>query len=316
MSRFKNVMLSTDFSSCSQHAKRYAYAFAKQPNGILHIAHSVEVTPYPYSLVPEGGAILEETLREIRSAAQEQLDADVEEAKVAGVQTKGHLLEGYPPEKIDELALELGCDLLVVGTHGHSGLSHLVHGSTCSKILRSSPAPVLSVKEAEHEFVDEEGHINIKKVMCPVDFSSLSEEALPAAADICRRFEASLLLFHVVDSRIEYPMLMSNTSMPMEAHLNETSIVLLEKIQASLSDIETNIQVVMGVPGKEIIRVADEENIDLVIMPTHGRQGLSHVLLGSTAEKVATQAPCPVLTIKPQLVLADIKQPVPDAVVI
>jgi len=73
MSRFSNVMLSTDFSSCSQHAKRYAYAFAKQPKGILHIAHSVEVTPYPYSLVPEGGAILEDTL-----AALENLQYQIE----------------------------------------------------------------------------------------------------------------------------------------------------------------------------------------------------------------------------------------------
>jgi nucleotide-binding universal stress UspA family protein len=316
MSRFSNVLLSTDFTTCSDHAKRYAYAFAKQPGGILHIAHAVEVTPYPYSLVPEGGAIMEDTLREIRFAAKEHLDADVEEAKEMGVQTKGHLLEGYPPEQIDALALNLGCDLLVVGTHGRSGLSNLVHGSTCSKILRASPAPVLSVKEKEHEFVDEEGHISINRVLCPVDFSRLSEEALPAAADICRRFGASLLLYHVVDSRIEYPLLTPSSSLPMEAHLQETSAALLEKLQASLSDIETDIDVVLGVPGKEIVRAAASEDVDLVVMSTHGRQGLSHALLGSTTEKVATQAPCPVLTIKPQMVIADTKEQIPDAVVV
>jgi len=144
--------------------------------------------------------------------------------------------------------------------------------------------------------------IELKKVLCPVDFSESSEHALRYAAAFATAYDAELVLLHVV----EPPFLPSysvagvpDLSIDVDrlrqyysAQLDE----LTEKYRALHSRISSHL--VVGTPFLEIIREAKNGEFDLIVVGTHGRSGLKHMLIGSVAEKVVRKAPCPVLSVK------------------
>jgi nucleotide-binding universal stress UspA family protein len=144
--------------------------------------------------------------------------------------------------------------------------------------------------------------IDIGKILCPVDFSEGSEHAMRYATAFASAYEADLVLLHVV----ELPFLPSystagvpDLSLPVE-QIQEECENRLEDMVEEQKKIHPQVEgrVVVGAPFVEIIREAREGNFDLVVVGTHGRTGLKHMLIGSVAEKVVRKAPCPVLTVK------------------
>lgn len=144
----------------------------------------------------------------------------------------------------------------------------------------------------------------IKKVLCPLDFSEVSLHALNYALAFCEKCDCPLLLLNIVEP-IMAPTDFSFgpvTSIEIEDRLLQKAKIsladLLQKIGNHAFPITTRIE--KGRPYMEIIRVAREEACNLIVIGTHGYTGLTHALLGSTAEKVVRVAPCPVLTVKPK----------------
>jgi nucleotide-binding universal stress UspA family protein len=146
--------------------------------------------------------------------------------------------------------------------------------------------------------------IELRRILFPYDFSTLSLHGLRYARSFAEAYDAELHVLHVVDEACQYWMAMGPNSVPIgppPEELVEASTREMEKFAAEhLSDagfpVMTEVQ--MGRPFMEIIRYAREKKIDLIILGTHGRSGLKHVLLGSVAERVVRKAPCPVLTIR------------------
>ena len=143
--------------------------------------------------------------------------------------------------------------------------------------------------------------IRLKHILVPVDFSPHSEVALRYATEFAIQFDADLYLLHVV----QYPLTVGpeEWNVPLdefEANLQESARQHLEAVDtAPLSDdARIRREVRIGSPSVEIVRAAREYEIDLIVVGTHGRTGLKHVLLGSVAENVVRQAPCPVLTVR------------------
>lgn len=143
--------------------------------------------------------------------------------------------------------------------------------------------------------------IRLKHILAPVDFSPCSEVALRYAAEFALQFEADLRLFHVV----QYPLTVGpeEWNVPLEefeANLQDAARQHLEQVKTDPLTDQQRIhrEVRMGSPTAEIVRAAREYEIDLIVLGTHGRSGLKHVLLGSVAENVVRQAPCPVLTVR------------------
>jgi universal stress protein A len=145
--------------------------------------------------------------------------------------------------------------------------------------------------------------MEIHHILAPTDFSELSKQGLRSALELAQSFGAKLLLLHVVDPP-PYPV-----EGIVPSHLGATLLDDLER-QASnelarmLSEtpankVEVARRVVVGVPARKIVEVAEEEQAALIVMTTHGRTGLSHLVMGSVAEKVVRTSPCPVLTIRP-----------------
>ena len=142
--------------------------------------------------------------------------------------------------------------------------------------------------------------VTLKKILCPVDHSECSYLALKYAISLALKDEAKLYLMHVIDSRL-YDSEMYKFSPYKLNEIDESKIRadLMKSLPEGTMDVlEVETMVVKGVPFNEIINAATEINVDLIVIGTHGRTGLSHVMLGSVAEKVVRKATCPVLTVR------------------
>ena len=142
--------------------------------------------------------------------------------------------------------------------------------------------------------------VTLKKILCPVDHSECSYLALKYAISLALKDEAKLYLMHVIDSRL-YDTEMYKFSPYKLNEIDESKIRadLMKSLPEGTMDVlEVETMVVKGVPFNEIINAATEINVDLIVIGTHGRTGLSHVMLGSVAEKVVRKSSCPVLTVR------------------
>ena len=155
--------------------------------------------------------------------------------------------------------------------------------------------------------------ITLKKILLPTDFSDSAAAAMPYARDMALTFGAQIELVHVHQLPI-YTGAFAYGTIDLPANYAEDTrkalLTRLEEHREKLGpDVEVKTMLVEGVPFKELIRCAAENDVDLIVMSTHGHTGLKHVLLGSTAERVVREAPCPVLTIRP----VDSKSPAPSS---
>ncbi|MCC7211291.1 MAG: universal stress protein [Candidatus Brocadia sp.] len=143
--------------------------------------------------------------------------------------------------------------------------------------------------------------ISIKNILCPVDYSVYSEMALTYAIEFAEKYHAKLYLMHVLDIRVY------DINNPDLYDINivdeETLAKLRERLLRCVTEdtrgkIAVEALIIQGVPFTEIIKASKEYKIDLIVIGTHGRTGISHAIMGSVAEKVVRKAPCPVLTIR------------------
>jgi len=143
---FRRVLFGTDFSPASRPAFRRAVALARQSRGRLLIVH---VVPSGMPMGAEGYVtprMYQEMETAIRKSAQKQLDRLVAQAKKAGVAVRGLLLTGAAPEAIALTARKERSDVVIVGTHGRTGLDRLLAGSVASRIVGTAPCPVMTVR--------------------------------------------------------------------------------------------------------------------------------------------------------------------------
>lgn len=142
--------------------------------------------------------------------------------------------------------------------------------------------------------------IRLKKILCPVDHSECSYLALKYAISLALKDEAKLYLMHVIDTRPYDTEIYKFSPFKIdEIDLRKIREDLMKSLPEGTTDVlEVETIVVKGVPFNEIINAATETGADLVVIGTHGRTGLSHVVMGSVAEKVVRKAPCPVLTVR------------------
>jgi nucleotide-binding universal stress UspA family protein len=144
--------------------------------------------------------------------------------------------------------------------------------------------------------------LKINKILVPIDFSDYSKNSLKYAVSYAKHFNASLTLVFVVEPVIYPPdFSMGQIAIPtpgleMDKRASEELIKLAEKEIPSGVPVKKIIKT--GKPFVEIIETAAEEDVDLIIIATHGHSGVEHILFGSTAEKVVRKAPCPVLTLR------------------
>ncbi|MAG37386.1 MAG: hypothetical protein CL878_14220 [Dehalococcoidia bacterium] len=203
---------------------------------------------------------------------------------------------GPPEDAILDSIAQLNVHLVLMATHGRSGLEELLYGSVTHKVIRNSPVPVLAVREPEPETTEavaarsEFAPKALRSLLVPLDGSPPAEAILPWVKELARELKATLTLLRVDLDRIEP----GQEQFPAEQ-------MYLAQIQKQLADegIRADTVVAVGDPVQEICRHVQEHDVDLLAMVTHGRTGLSLWLTGSVAEAALRSAPATLLLRRP-----------------
>jgi len=260
-------------------------------------------------------AYVEHTAEIIASGANEVRHETGTLAQDQPVKVRGEVTVGHPAEEILRVADEERVDLLLMATHGRSGIRRWALGSVADKVLRSATFPVLLVRAATLEkTADDAGRI--RKIVVPLDGSEMAESVLPQIEMIARQIngeQVDIILLMVSEPLVIPPIATSpittmevptNWGKIVEEHLaysNGLAREYLAGVEARLNNVGLKIStdIVDGVPAHEIIDYANSIPSSLIAMATHGRSGLGRWAYGSVAEKVLSGASRPVFLVRP-----------------
>jgi nucleotide-binding universal stress UspA family protein len=286
---FQKILCPVDFSPGSQRAMRVAVRLASERDAELVLVHSWSLPPVAfsgeYTYPPD-------IVQQLGEDAQHGLETAVGDARTLGARrVTSKLVAGVPWQQIvDTAQREPGVDLIVIGTHGRSGLSRVLLGSVTELVVRCAPCPVLTVRP-------ENSPVPFAHVLCPVDLSRPAHDAMEVAAELAQPGGAGITLLHV----LELPVAFSGELRTPDFHrdLDARSAALLDRWTAELQarvKVPVTQRTRVGRPGAQVLALLDDDRtFDLVVMGSHGHTGIARLLLGSVAEKVVRHARCPVL---------------------
>ncbi|MFW6051688.1 MAG: universal stress protein [Myxococcota bacterium] len=147
MTTISRILSPIDFSKTSEHALEYALNLAEGLGAEVHVLHVYQLPMYT---MPDGALLAgPDVATRVLETSREALGEVVDRHAQRGVPIERHLTEGVPHAEIDRVAREVGADLIVMGTHGRSGLGHLLLGSVAERVVRSSAVPVLTVRHPQ-----------------------------------------------------------------------------------------------------------------------------------------------------------------------
>jgi nucleotide-binding universal stress UspA family protein len=287
--KLTKILCPIDFSAGSQRAMRVAVRMAKVADAELVLAYVWYLPPMAYAgeLVYPADAVeemIEDEERGLQTAADEA-------TALGAPRVTSRFLTGVPWEQIVELLRgDPAFDLVVMGTHGRSGLSRFLLGSVAESVVRHAPCPVLTVPDRDHAGT-------FQHVLCPIDFSECSRHAVDLAAKIVEPGGAGITLLHV----LELPVTASG-ELPITDLIDTLDTHAAKRLEDWATELRAKVSVPVttrwriGSPGGQALAILDEQPpFDLVVVGSHGRTGLRRALLGSVAEKIVRHAPCPVL---------------------
>jgi nucleotide-binding universal stress UspA family protein len=294
----KTIVVPTDFSELSKVAFPHAHALAKAWGAQMVLAYVVPPESYPmYHVVGVSGfPNLREEVRKSATARLEALAAELGD----GVHVSVECCEGRVFEQVEDLALQRGAGLIVVATHGRSGVKRALLGSNAERIVRTSPIPVLSVRAEEERAPLAPS--DVKRILVPTDFSEMSRGAFELAQWFASP-QTEILVAHVIEPPMYPDGPFGSITLGMgdiEADLRRGASDSMKAWMTELRRVQPTSRetILEGSPADQLIRLAAEERVDLIAISTHGRTGLKHVYLGSVAEKVVRGASCPVLSVR------------------
>jgi nucleotide-binding universal stress UspA family protein len=278
---FRNVLVATDFSPITHATITYAVDFARRFASTIYVTHTVPPDIYPMVPPSEWPAIAKEEAQS-RESGRLQLEEELK-----GLPHEFFLETGDIWQNLDRLIRSKNIDLLIVGTHGWSGMAKVLIGSTAEKIFRQADRPVLTVGPAVNPDAPRAAGFN--RILYATDFGPESLAAARYAISLAQQFGAQLTLMHAVQTD--------------EAELGNSALYTLREVIPLGTKLiaPPRFRVETGAPTKAILDAANESGADLIVLgvrrsqtplsaTTHFRHSIIHSVL--------TQAKCPVLTVR------------------
>jgi nucleotide-binding universal stress UspA family protein len=303
MSDIKKVLFPTDFSEISNQALPYAIKMAKLSSAELIMLHAVTLYEHDPNDPGHHFPSLEAYCSEVSAAAESGFQVCIEEIGDSGVKIRKTIVQGISPHAaILEFIKEEGdIGLIVMSTHGRSGLTHVLLGSVTENVIRYADCPVLVTKHPEHEFIDPgTGEVHIRKILFPFDFSEASLRPLEILRFMAGMNETEIIIFHSVD--IEVPPIYFasgiDSILQLDPDLNDRVIQKMkDQVGSKLEGFRIRYEVQEGRAVDRIKQYASENEVDVIVMGAAGAHGIGDFLFGSTAARVIQRAVCPVLIV-------------------
>jgi nucleotide-binding universal stress UspA family protein len=287
-----NILHLTDFSPCSDAACRWAMDIARANGATLSVVHVVvpDTLSYLAPVSPAAAVDIQENW-----ARQEMQKID---NQLAGLPHQTIVTRGTDVWMAAEKELEkLQSELIVLGTHGKTGLTKLLLGSVAERVLRSSAVPVMTVGPGVAP--EQEGDGKFHRVLLATDFAAGSALAAECAITVAQRDQAELVLLHTCKlGRRAKSQKFADLSVAEALHRLHQLVRDADMLRGSL---ETCVE--FGDAGTQILEVASRRNADLIVMGARKASSVlaaTHLGIGTTHNVVA-HAPCPVLTVGPMV---------------
>jgi nucleotide-binding universal stress UspA family protein len=287
------IAVALDGSEVAEQALPYAEGLARAAGGSCLLIQAV-----PAETSGSGDP-------ELRRAAQAYLTAIAAQLRTRGVNAEVAVAAGEPTSAIVDEAARRGADLLVLTTHGRSGLGRLVYGSVAQSVLERVVGPVLLVQAGEAP-VASFPPAEVGPILVPVDGSPFGEAALPVAIDLAKALGTGL---HLVEVVVPIELMVQTGAGPVpyipadliEAE-DEAALSYLDKLVARLRRQGLNAHRTerTDTAAAGILATADETKASVIAMSTHGRSGVSRAILGSVALDVLHHGTRPVVFVRPQ----------------
>jgi nucleotide-binding universal stress UspA family protein len=303
MLTLQRILCPIDFSESSRHALRYAKALSSwydAPLTVFHVCVDLPVFEIgsPFGHSASTAAVVEEAqLAHRRVAVSQFANTEIGDAAIDVVVSEG---TDAKAEILKEAAAHEGT-LIVIGTHGRSGIQHMLLGSVAEKVLRKALCPVLVVPPHAAN-VDEGASPVFKRIVCAVDFSTSSLLGLKLALALAQEADARLTLLHA----IEFPHALREIVFSTDADVDRLHVAAeaeyLRRLRALVPATARTYCTVTshvgeGKPAREIGRIATAEHADLIVMGVQGRGAVDLMVFGSNTNAVIRSATCPVLVV-------------------
>ncbi len=299
--KIKRILFPTDFSTAASKALDHALVLAHIYNAELVMLH-VEV---PHGADPHNPNKEFPELDELFAFIRQQVAGLVEDDSLPVIKGTVPIREEVRRAISDATEILDFCeqeqiDLIVMGTHGRSGLGHFVLGSTTEKVVHGSRIPVLTIHHGEDLLISNEGRY--KRILAPIDFSDASKESLTTALNLSQQFGAELIVAHVFEPVLTSPAFFADrpSTVPVDPDLINRSQEALHKFAGDILPEGTPFKLRSGHVQRELTNLAKSESIDLIVVANQGWNALDRFLLGGTTEKLIRRSPVPVL-VKPFL---------------
>jgi len=300
MIEIRRILCPTDLSDIAPRAFDHALALARFHQAEVELAYVSEPL-LPGPVAPASyppWAVLDPA---VRGRLQSALETLASPASALGVPVRIEVHEGRVVPEILERARAWPADVVVMGTHGRGGFERWVLGSVTEKVLRKAPCPVLTVPPPASG-IHAESSILFRRIVCPVDFSGASLAALGYALKLAEESRAEITVLHVLEWLVEDEpgAKIAGFDVPeFRRYLEKDARERLEKVvpEDARDWCRPRGEVVGGRPWREILRVAEDTQADVVVMGVRGRNPVDLALFGSTTQHVVRGAKCPVLVV-------------------
>ncbi len=280
---FEKILVSLDGSELAEAALPYGRELAECLGSEIHMLGVCDLPRLPERLL------------------KAYVDDSASKFKRAGLRAKAAVICGTPADIILEYAEKNGIDLIIMSTHGRSGLTRWVLGSVADKVLHSVTVPLFLINAKKAEAVVERK--TFRKVLLPLDGSDTGEAAVPFAEELARKTNARLLLLSVmmpayrITAAQDYP---GVDLEPIMKAQRESAENYLHDVEAKLKQkgITTSSDTMVGSAAETILDYSKEKQVDLIAMSTHGRSGFGRWILGSVTDKVVRASEIPVMVMR------------------
>jgi nucleotide-binding universal stress UspA family protein len=296
----RHILCPVDNSPTSRHALEQAASLAARLQArvdVLHVAWPMQMASAEFD-----GLLPPELTRAEEAHIRAWLADDVERVAAAGAPADATLVLGAPAREILARARSLPADLIVIATHGHSGVERLLLGSTTEKVLHRSPCPVLTIPPRSTR----SWTIPFRRVLCAVDFSEDALRGIEYALASPLDANAELVLAHVIEWPWHEPPAPAFDELPaheaealrrFRAEREEHARQRLAGLEPAGFETRCRTTVAHGKPYAELLRIAEAEAVDLIVIGVRGRGALDMAMFGSTTNQLIRRALCPVLTV-------------------